>query len=301
MTQLTPASASMSATEELQQMQADMVKGQIDSAMEGKGGGTTPQSANASGSNAPRNGTSGDSTDVEKPAGRNDVLAFLEKNADALPGGAEAFREIQRSVSSQGTANKELMDRLDKLEEGPKEPPKPDPQDVRRKQLLARMPRGQRETFEAMIDEMGLVSRDELDQEAAVERSTEQTRTSITEGIEKWGDHFGRMEGDNFVWNEDDHEEMRELYRSLKDPNEGITPNQLYILQNHEALLEQAAQGGASGAEGTDRINRLHRANGMQRKSSNAPATEPPLKEEGDSLEEITAKAVRRNWKKVFG
>jgi hypothetical protein len=301
MTQLTPASASVSARDELEQMQADMVKGQIDSAMEGKGGNTPPQPANALGSKAPGDGISRDSASVAKPAGRNEVLAFLEQNADQLPGGVEAWKELQRSNASQGTDNKDLKDRLSALEDAGKEPPKENPADTRRKQLLARMPRGQRENLEALIDEMGLVSRDELDQEAAIERSTEQTRTSIDEGIEKWGDHFGRMEDGNFVWNEDDHEEMRELYRSLRNPDEGITPDQLYILRNHDALLEQAAKNGTVTADSADRINRLQRANGMQRKSSNAPRTDPPLKEEGDTLEDITSKAVLKNWRKLFG
>ena len=295
----TTLSRAADAREELQRMEANMNQSAIDSVMQGKGNDSSPDSSNVSNTDGP-DGTPSDSKGAEKLLGRDQLLAFLEENADNLPQGAETFKAMQRSMASQGNEARELRERLDKLEKEQEAPQEPSPEEVRRKQLLQRMPKQQRDLMEAYIEEMGLVSRDELENERQVERSTEHTSQLITEGIEKWGEDFGHMENDKFVWNPEIFDGVRSLYQTLKDPNEGITPNQLYVLHNFDKLMDDAFKRGQGESTGTDRINRLQRANGMARNSSSVPRSEPDLRQDGDSLEDVTAKAVKKAWGRLF-
>ena len=296
----TPSNAAMTAVEELQQMEDAINQGEIDSVLKGKSDGNRSGNGNGSGSNGP-NGTPDDPKGAEKLPGRDDLLAFLEQNADSLPNGAAGLKEMQRTIAAQGNAKRELEERLAKLEEAKKEPEGPTPEEQRRKAILARLPRAQREAMEAMIEEMGLVSRDEIEEEKAVEESTKLTAQSIAEGIEAWGEEFGHMEDDKFIWNPEIFEGVRGLYRDLKSPDKGITPNQLFILHNFDKLIEKAKSEAQGGVGKVDRINRLQRANGMNRNSTSMAPSGPPIREEGDNLEDVTAKAVRNAWRKLVG
>jgi len=289
----------MSAVEELQQMEADINSQAINNMLSSNQSGTTERNGDVRESNGPSNGLPKDPKSAEKLPSRGDVLAFLEENADRLPGGAESFKEIQRSLTSQSSVNKELQERLDALEKANQEPEKPSEEEVRRKNILSRIPRHEREKFQAIIDEMGLVSRDEIEREKIVEESTKLTAQSIEKGIEQWGDEFGHMDGDKFIWNPEIFDGVRDLYRQLKNPEQGITPNHLYILHNFEKLISEAEQRGASGAQGDDRMQRLVRANSMHRSSSSVPRREPDIREDGDTLEDITAKAVKKAWNRL--
>lgn len=289
----------VSPVEELQQMEADINSQAINDMIGSKQSGTTERNGNGRDSNGPSNGSPAESNSAEKLPSRGDVLAFLEQNADSLPGGAESFKEIQRSLTSQSSSNKELKERLEALEKASAKPEEPSEEEVRRKNVLSRIPRTEREKFQAMIDELGLVSRDEIEHEKAIEESTKLTAQSIEQGIEQWGEQFGHMDGDKFVWNPEIFEDVRDLYRQLKSPEQGITPNHLYILHNFDRLIAEAEQRGASGQQDTDRMQKLVRANSMHRSSSNVGRKEPDLREDGDTLEDITAKAVKKAWNRI--
>ncbi len=287
----------ISAVEELQQMEAQINTDAINNMLNQSG--TTERNGNAQDLNGPSNGLPEKSDSAEKLPSRGDVLAFLEQNADSLPGGAESFKEIQRSLSSQSSTNKELKERLEALESASQKTEEPSEEEVRRKNVLSRIPRHEREKFQAIIDEMGLVSRDEIEHEKAVEESTKLTAQSIEQGIEQWGDSFGHMDGDKFVWNSEIFDDVRDLYRQLKSPEQGITPNHLYILHNFDRLIQEAEQRGAMGQQGNDRMQKLVRANSMHRSSSSVARKDPDIREDGDTLEDITAKAVKKAWNRI--
>jgi len=296
MSEVTPTFTS-NATQELEQIESAMNKDAIDSVMAGKGNGTAPGNGNASNNSDPGNGLSDNSNGAEKTPSRQELLDYLESNADAIPGGADLVKQFQRTISQQGNANKELEERLNKLENANKAPEKPDPADVRRQQLLKRMPKQTQEMFEAFVDELGLVSRHELDAEERDKRSVEMTMGAITEGVETWGEDFGAMDGDKFVWNPDIYDGVRDLFKSMRSPEEGITPNQLYILYNYENLLKAEYERGVSSAGEGDRTQRVARAASSHNRSSNAPTQEPALRQDDDDLNDIVSKAVLKSWK----
>jgi len=287
------------AANELEQIESDMNKAAIDSVVAAKGSGNAPGTGNAQNKSGPRNGLPDSSNGAEKTPSRDELLAYLEQNADAIPGGAELVKQFQRTISQQGNANKEMEQRLQKLEASSKEPEKPNPADARRKQMLDRMPKQTREMFEAFVDELGLVSRDEMDAEARDQRSMEMTMGAITEGIDQWGEDFGHMDEDEqkFVWNPEIYDGVRDLFTSMRSTSEGITPNQLYILYNFDKLMQTEYERGASGGGATNRTQRVARASGSHNRSSNAPTQEPPLRGESDSLEDVVSKAVLKSWK----
>ncbi len=107
MTEITSANTS-SASDELEQLQSAMNKEAIDSVVAEKGNGTSPGNGNASNTSDPGNGLSDNSNGAEKTPSRQELLDYLEKNADALPGGAELVKQFQRTISQQGNANEEL-------------------------------------------------------------------------------------------------------------------------------------------------------------------------------------------------
>jgi len=272
MTEVTPANTS-NASEELEQLQYAMNKDAIDSVVAAKGNGTSPGNGNASNASDPGNGLSENSNDAEKTPSREELLDYLESNADAIPGGADLVKQFLRTINQQGNANKELDQRL------------------------KRMPKQTQEMFEAFVDELGLVSRDELDAEARDKRSMEMTMGAITEGVDRWGTDFGEMEDDKFVWNSQIYEGVRDLFQSMRSPEEGITPNQLYILYNFDKLMQAEHDRGASQAGSGNRAQRVARASSSHNRSSNATMQEPALRQDDDDLSDIVSKAVLKSWK----
>ena len=289
MSEVTPTFTS-NATQELEQIESAMNKEAIDSVLAAKGNGTSPGNGNASNNSDPGNGLSDNSNGAEKTPSRQELLDYLESNADAIPGGADLVKQFQRTISQQGNANKELEQRLGKLEDANKTPEAPDPADVRRQQLLKRMPKQTQ-------DELGLVSRHELDAEERDKRSVEMTMGAITEGVDSWGEDFGAMDGEKFVWNPEIYDGVRDLFKSMRSPEEGITPNQLYILYNYENLLKAEYDKGASSAGEGGRTQRVARAASSHNRSSNAPTQEPALRQDDDDLNDIVSKAVLKSWK----
>ena len=296
MTEITSANTS-SASDELEQLQSAMNKEAIDSVVAAKWNGASPGNGNASNTSDPGNGLSENSNGAEKTPSRQELLDYLEQNADALPGGAELVKQFQRTISQQGNANKEMEQRLAKLEDAAKGPKRPDPAEARRQQMLQRMPKQQREMFDAYVEELGLVSKDELDAEERDKRSMEMTMGAITEGVDKWGEDFGHMDGEKFVWNQDIYEGVRDLFKSMRSPEEGITPNQLYILYNYDKLMQAEYDRGLSEGGNGSRAQRVARASSSHNRSSNAPAQEPSLRQEDDDLSDIVSKAVLKSWK----
>ena len=239
MTEATSANTS-NASDELEQLQFAMNKNAIDSVVAEKRNGTSSGNGNASNNSDPGNGHSGNSNGAEKTPSRQELLDYLEQNADALPGGAELVKQFQRTISQQGNANKELEERLSKLED-------------------------------------------------------------VTKGVDSWGEDFGHMEDDKFVWNPEIYDGVRDLFKSMRSPEEGITPNQLYILYNFDKLMQAEYDRGSSQAGYGNRTQRVARASSSHNRSSNAPMQEPALRQDDDDLDDIVSKAVLKSWKALNG
>ncbi len=283
----------------LQQLEASQRLSEIDSAMVARRGEATASATNPS-SDAASNGNSNSDNVGEKPAGRDQVLQYLENNAHNIPGGAEAFRDMQRTISQQGQANSDLEGRLSGLEQAltDNQPEQVDEDAQRRQALVSRIPRQQQEAFQALLDEMGYVSRQELDEQEADRQAYQYTVDTINEGVDAWGDEFGHMDGEQFVWNPEIREGVRELYQGMLSEEKGITPTQLYKLYNFDQLIEDAYNRGASEGQGgmSNRIARAASARTIDQSSHRAPDNQS-IYRDGDSLDTVTERAVLKAFR----
>lgn len=244
----------------------------------------------------------------EKQAGRDVVLRYLESHANDLPGGAETFRDLQRQNSRLGndraeqgselTDLRETVARLQGLVEGRGESteaaaPEVNEVDQKRQQVLARLRPAQREVFQALVDEMGLVSRESMEAEAAERRSEEFTATTITEGINQFGDDFGTMEGDSFVWNPEIKPEVEKAFSRLTSETEGITPTDLYWIVRGPKLVAGGGGGLNQNWHDRDAVQRRLRAGTIEGSASQTGAQSGLYnKASGDTLADVTSRAL---------
>ena len=286
-------------SEALQQMEASQRLTEIDSAVAARRGEATASAPNPN-SAAASNGNSNANTSGEKSAGRDQVLQFLEANAGQIPGGAEAFRDMQRTISQQGQSNNDLSDRLSNLENAlsNNQPEQVDEESERRRALVNRIPAQQQEAFQALLDEMGYVSRQDLDAEEADRQAYQYTVDTINEGVEAWGEEFGHMEGEQFVWNPDIRDGVRQLYEEMLSEDKGITPTQLYKLYHHDKLVEDAYNRGATEGRGGNRVAHAANARTISSSAHRAPDNQS-IYRDGDSLDTVTERAVLKAFRSL--
>tara|TARA_R110002167_G_scaffold114284_5_gene287901 strand:- start:1333 stop:2244 length:912 start_codon:yes stop_codon:yes gene_type:complete len=281
----------------LAQMEASQKMTEIDSALAARRGEAPASTANPNMAKA-SNGNSNANTSGEKPAGRDQVLQFLEANADHMPGGVEAFKDMQRTISQQGQSNSALETRLGNLENALTEnqPEQVDPDTERRRALVNRIPVQQQEAFQALLDEMGYVSRQELAANEADREAYDYTVDTINQGVEAWGEEFGQMEGEQFVWNPEIRDGVRELYQEMLSEDKGITPTQLYKLYKHDQLVEDAYNRGAQEGGGVNRIAHAANARTINQSTHRAPDNQS-IYRQGDSLDTVTERAVLKAFR----
>ena len=283
----------------LQQMEASQRLSEIDTAMEARRGGATASATNPN-SDAASNGNSNSDTTGEKSAGRDQVLQYLEDNAHNIPGGAQAFREMQRTISQQGQSNNTLEGRLNNLEQALTEdqPEQVDEDSQRRRALVNRIPKQQQEAFQALLDEMGYVSRQDLEDQEADREAYQYTVDTINEGVDVWGENFGHMEGGEFVWTPDISDGVRGLYSDMLSKEKGITPTQLYKIYRFDNLLEDAYNRGATeGRSGiSNRVAHAANARTIDQSSHRAPDNQS-IYRKGDSLDTVTERAVLKAFR----
>lgn len=286
-------------SEALQQMEASQKLSEIDSVIDARRGEATASAPNPN-TAAASNGNSNAVSSGEKPAGRDQVLQFLEANASQLPGGAEAFRDMQRTISQQGQSNNQLSDRLSNLENAlsANQPEQVDEETQRRRSLVNRIPAQQQEAFQALLEEMGYVSRQELEAKEADQQAYQYTVDTINEGVEAWGEDFGHMENGQFVWNPEIRDGVRGLYQDMISEDKGITPTQLYKLYHYDKLIEDAYNRGASESMGGNRIAHAANARTISSSAHRAPDNQS-IYREGDSLDTVTERAVLKAFRSL--
>tara|TARA_R110000824_G_scaffold322745_3_gene509729 strand:+ start:921 stop:1844 length:924 start_codon:yes stop_codon:yes gene_type:complete len=185
--------------------------------------------------------TSGKSTS-QKKAGRDQVLRFLEDNADQIPGGAELFKGQQQQISKLGTENSETNARMDALERrlgGDTEEESVDPETAERDKRLARFRPDQKQLIQDLLESEGYVKKSALDDEKAEQAAVDFTATSVEAGIEKFGDRFGAMDNGTFKWNEEIADEVKNEFARLTSDETGIVPMDLFWIVEGPKMAAQ--------------------------------------------------------------
>jgi len=285
--------AEESAYDQLRQMDAQASLSAMQS-MAGASGAESIRDADPNRHNAASSGNPAGRSG-EKPAGRDQVLRFLEENADSLPGGAATFRDLQRSVTDLGQRNSDTQARLEAIEthlggsEGTPEEPNQDETEMTRKQALVdRLRPEQKAMLEAFVDVNGFIRQDDVDAAESDKLSDEFTSKSIEEGIDLYGDDFGTMEDGRFIWNPDVKEEARAVLERITSDDTGITPTDLY------AILRSRTGGPVSRANfNRQRIARGVSGNTVSRSAPNSTRSNLNYnRERGDTLEDVTDRAL---------
>ena len=251
--------------------------------------------------------------------GFDTLIRDIETNLG--PEHAAVAREMQRDGSRRVNEAKDLQDELrttlldvreiqhelDRYKSGEhpdqtaQEPANPeDP-------MLSTVRPEQWELFEKMAQKAGYIKRDDVEHEAAQEDQAEFIKSSIDNGIETYGDNFGsRDEDGDFVPNDIVKPLLDDEYERVMDPNRGMTLKDLFILANHDQIVEAARQTGAQvpaesapNTGGQDmnvsrpagRRDAARRASGQARSNSSARTT-PSIYSTGDRLEDVVARAT---------
>jgi hypothetical protein len=231
----------------------------------------------------------------EKRAGRDQVLRFLEENADGLPGGAATFRDLQRNVTDLGQRNSNTQARLEAIEthlsssEGTPEEPDAQLTEMQQKRnLVDRLRPEQKAMLEAFAEVNGFVRQDDITEAETDRLSDEFTSQSIQEGLQLYGDDFGTMQDDQFVWNPDIKEEARSVLERITSDDTGITPMDLYW------ILRGRSGGPVSQANAQrQRVARGVNANTISRSAPYANRSNVNYnRERGDTLEDVTDRAL---------
>ena len=287
------------AYDELRQMDARANLDEINS-VNSETGRELTRNTDLGGDEDPGNGSS-DSNSRQK-AGRDNVLRYLEDHANDLPGGAETFRDLQRQITRMGTERAETSERLARLEgrfegqggTGGEEEPVSE-EATKREAMLNKLRPGQREIFEALVDELGLVSQDQIEQDKAEADAEAFTANTIPEGIEKFGDDFGEMVNGRFEWNPDLKESVSEVFQRLTSEETGITPMDLYWLVRGPQLIADAS-GRAVGQEqnnSRERIAKRLRASTTEQSSPGVRSQSVIYdRAKGDTLDTVVNRAV---------
>ena len=290
---LDPSEDAESAYDQLRQIDAQANLSAMQS-LAGASGAESIRGADRANQNAASTGNpAGDAG--EKHAGRDQVLRFLEDNADSLPGGAATFRDLQRNVTDLGQRNSETQARLDSIEarlggsEGTPEEYVESDADIQAKQnLLNRLKPEQRQMLEAFAEINGFVRKDDIDAAEVEKRSDEFTDQSIEEGLNLYGEDFGTMQDGQFVWNPDIKEDARSVLERITSDETGITPMDLFW------IIKGRSGGPVSRANlNRQRIARGVNANTVSRSAPNATRSNLNYnRERGDTLEDVTDRAL---------
>lgn len=158
------------------------------------------------------------------------------------PDHASVVRSMVATANKSREAVRDLMDRIDLLEEriaggGQQEEPTQeiDP-------ALANLSPEDWRIFTAMASAAGYVRRDELESEDTIMSSNEYVNADLDNGIKAYGEQFGaRDENGNFEFAPEVADKTREVWDRLHDPKRGLTGRDLFILAKHDDLVKQAA------------------------------------------------------------
>ncbi len=246
-------------------------------------------------------GTRDSNVDEEKPVvGRDELLRYLESDPNAPPGSADIVRGLQRTISTQGDAVKNLEARLDAIEKSAAPAPvadsEPTPEELERRKLLNNVNDTQRATIQALIEDMGYVRKDEVERRE-IESNLDQLVVKDVKGsLDEFGEDFGTIDGDEltsteqFQWNPEIKDGISQLYEKMTSDSHGILPRQLYILHRFPQLIKEAEERGRNGsmpARAADAA-RVPVSNGSVPNST----SKPDIYKKGDSVDDVIDRAT---------
>lgn len=277
-------------------------------------GRRTPKGANGAGDSKSGGQKGAKDSDSEEAApgsngkrpGLASVLSYLEEHVDEIPGGAEAVRSIQASQTRQGqrastaeTELREVRERMARLEGrldggGKAEEEAEDPVTAKRRALLARVPRDQKEVMDAYMQEMGVMTRAELEAEQAEEQSQAIADQDTEQGLKMFGDDFGSIGDDGeFRLNPEVAPEAAKILRQVTSDDHGITPFQLYVLAKYADLIKSAEEKGkTAAAEGQTDETRRRVGGSTVRRGAVSQRGEAQIYNKGESTGSVIKRAL---------
>lgn len=265
-------------------------------------------------------GASGDSS-AAPPAGKagksgvstTSVLQALERGEQvSSEDAASVIRNLQKSQTDLGQSKSDLIERLARLEgkleslpgSGNGEGGTEDEASVKRRELLSRVDPKTKELFSAFVEELGLVSADQLATERADDIASLRSEQSAEKGIADFGDSFGAIDDDGtFHLNSEVAPECKRILDQVTSEEHGITPLQLYILARHGDLVEAAYNKGLNEktTAGQSETERRRVATTVSR-TGGAPASTAPIYKKGEPVEDVVGRALLASVKETgFG
>ena len=249
-------------------------------------------------------------TDNGKRPGFDQLIRDIENNLG--PEHAEVARLMQQDGSRRVTEArglqdelrstlldvKELQQELSTLKGGQPEAPAEE-QERREPQLIDSVQPQQLELFKQMAEHLGYVKQGDLEEAARAEVQSDFIQDSIDKGINEWGESFGtRDEDGDFVPSEAVKPLLDAEYERVMDENRGLTLKDLFVLANHEKIVESARQQDLSAAPETrGNTHRTPERRAAARRASNqanangSMRTTPNIYSQGDRLEDVVARA----------
>lgn len=246
-------------------------------------------------------------TDEARRPGIDEVLRQTEERLG--PEFAEVIRGLQRNYTDTRTEWKSAQDELrttledvqrlrdellaerDGEEEEEAEPSALDQLRPEQREMF-------RSLFDAYASEQGYVRKQEIETEKADESSRQFVSQDIEDGLERWGEEFGRRDDEGkFVFNDEVSPEVATIYERIFDPSRGVTAKDLYVLARHDALVEKAvseakaAQESEQQEQQTSRRTQARRAMTESRSAPSIPSTQKVYKK-GESIEDTVARAA---------
>lgn len=169
---------------------------------------------------------------------------------------------------------------------------------------LARLSEQQHQLFEKLARSKGLISKEDLEKQAAEEQAKNYVKSEVESALEKFGDRFGYIDEDGeFVYSDEIKDEVEDTYNRVFDPNRGLTAKDLFILAQHDRLMEEAqvqAQKRASVvASKNGKMDQIRRAASTERRSTSAQSSSVPVYRKGEGLDKVVQRAFAQAYREI--
>ena len=262
--------------------------------------GTSPEDDKA----ASAEGTA-ESDDEAKRPGVDDVLREVEDklgtdHADVMRGILTQYHGTRADMKDMQLAVRERLLELEEALAETKNPQEPEQHPAADPRLEAITPE-QWELFDMMAAQNGYVKQQELDDQALIQGQDDFIQQDIAEGIERWGAKFGKMGDDGGLeFNAIIKPDVQDNYRRITDPGRGISSQDLYKITQYDADVAAAREGREEQAA-EQRTNKTVQARRAITESRAAPGgrTQPSVRKEGDSLEDVIARSSAIAWREI--
>lgn len=246
-----------------------------------------------------------------KNPGIDTVLSSIEENqgkeaADVVRGIQDNYR---RTRTEWKAAQREWQSALNELQEEVKSlragrSGQQAPQQQAPPRAIDRLTPMQRQMFEELAAEYGLVRQADLEQEENRKQTRSFVESEIQKGLEQFGDHFGYIDNDGvFVESADIADDIKEVHARLFDANRGVTAKDLYILSQYEKILQnqqrQVAVDTERQARQRQKTEAVRRVAATQRRSASGTSASPSIYRKGDRLDAVIGRAAAQAFREV--